>query len=565
MGKTFRKLNICLLASALLCGAAAAQETRKISADEWIAINLVGKVRPSDTWDTVRQKMLMQYQSRDLNGGGISKSDIDLQHQINLARQRTSPMSPWLGQDLNADGQVTRAELEVIFRPQALMRIRRHGVWLTPTPEQVAQMLNKLIDDALKADVDGDGIVSFKEALTAANNTAKEKYWRSRSSKTPITMSLDENGDGLISEAEFMSAVDRALVSIDGNSDKQFSVEEITALGHKARQIRNAEKARLRTQRLNAAREKLVARCAFPKAPENSKIIILAAYEGEALSTVALGGDDAVVTATNVTIEAGTEPLYIVLNSHRPVIWQFSGSTDRVAYVIANTHQRDAKGAARVGVVGLSANRVRFPTVAKCVQHTYKTQHAKSHRTADLLRQFLGRPADIVVGRYGVSGVQLPSGAFIDNAPYTNAVALPQVGPGAPLWREMKRFNPGGLVQIDPRAVVSQATAKTYDVLPEAAGLAQLLEEGALQAIGSRQVITTGRTRIVPGDGDDKIIRPKGRNVDVMSIPKEFLIVRKMTFPAGLYGAHGVRFVLKSGVPRPDGSPGHSKIREQDQ
>ena len=40
----------------------------------------------------------------------------------------------------------------------------------------------------------------------------------------------------------------------------------------------------------------------------------------------------------------------------------------------------------------------------------------------------------------------------------------------------------------------------------------------------------------------------------------EFLINKKITFPAGLTGAHGVKFLLRRGVPKPDGDPGHSAV-----
>jgi len=40
----------------------------------------------------------------------------------------------------------------------------------------------------------------------------------------------------------------------------------------------------------------------------------------------------------------------------------------------------------------------------------------------------------------------------------------------------------------------------------------------------------------------------------------EFLIHKKIKFPAELNGAHSVKFLLLRGVPDPDGSPGHSDL-----
>jgi hypothetical protein len=94
------------------------------------------------------------------------------------------------------------------------------------------------------------------------------------------------------------------------------------------------------------------------------------------------------------------------------------------------------------------------------------------------------------------------------------------------LASEVARYYPGGLVEIDPSQVVAAAPAARYDVLPNQAGLIQLVQAGAL-----------------------------ARNKS-----GEFLIERKIRFPAELNGAHSVRFLLLRGVPEPDGHPGHSCV-----
>ncbi|TBW34080.1 hypothetical protein EYW49_18970 [Siculibacillus lacustris] len=85
---------------------------------------------------------------------------------------------------------------------------------------------------------------------------------------------------------------------------------------------------------------------------------------------------------------------------------------------------------------------------------------------------------------------------------------------------------PGGIVPIDPATVVASHPPLVYDVLPGLAGVAQLLDQGALAR------------------------NPSG----------EYLIRRKIRFPGGMYGANSVRFLLLRGVPVPDGELGHSCI-----
>jgi hypothetical protein len=100
-----------------------------------------------------------------------------------------------------------------------------------------------------------------------------------------------------------------------------------------------------------------------------------------------------------------------------------------------------------------------------------------------------------------------------------------QAGPSNPAI-DLKRYSPGGVIAIDPGRVVASLPVERYEVLPEEAGLVQLLEARKL---------AQNRTG-------------------------EYLIKKKIRFPADLYGAHAVRFLLLRGVEPPDGDPGHSVV-----
>jgi hypothetical protein len=82
------------------------------------------------------------------------------------------------------------------------------------------------------------------------------------------------------------------------------------------------------------------------------------------------------------------------------------------------------------------------------------------------------------------------------------------------------------VIELDPRRVVASLPVDRYQVLPQAAGLLQLVRSGALA---------------------------QNRN-------GEYLIKQKMRFPAELTGSHSVQFLLLRGVPLPDGDPGHSDV-----
>ena len=91
----------------------------------------------------------------------------------------------------------------------------------------------------------------------------------------------------------------------------------------------------------------------------------------------------------------------------------------------------------------------------------------------------------------------------------------------------MLRFHPVGLREIDPENVVSDGDVLAYDVLPQQAGLLQLLLDGKLTYTKDDFFMITEE------------------------IPR---------FPAGLNGGHLVKFMLAEGVPMPSGSPGHSSV-----
>ncbi len=81
------------------------------------------------------------------------------------------------------------------------------------------------------------------------------------------------------------------------------------------------------------------------------------------------------------------------------------------------------------------------------------------------------------------------------------------------------------------------------------------MDEGALEAVGSRRVRRFGNLTIV---GEANV---EGQRADEeFSMPGELKIVKKLRFPAGLSGGHSVAFILGKGVPMPEGSPGHSRV-----
>ena len=148
-------------------------------------------------------------------------------------------MAKWLRNDLNGDGRVTLPELKLQFGPKSRKQLRSNGILINPTSQQSDQVLEKLVAGALKADRNGDGVVSFREALEEANIATERQVDRLRNRRGRIPSSMDLNGDGTISESEFMETADQVLAAIDRNNDSRFSAREVTEFTESVRRNRN--------------------------------------------------------------------------------------------------------------------------------------------------------------------------------------------------------------------------------------------------------------------------------------------------------------------------------------
>ena len=86
---------------------------------------------------------------------------------------------------------------------------------------------------------------------------------------------------------------------------------------------------------------------------------------------------------------------------------------------------------------------------------------------------------DRVEGRagQGCDHIEKPQGTLKVSGSASSLVV--QAGPSR-ARDEMYRFSPGGVIEIDPKTVVGSAPAASYAVLPQQAGLVQLLASGAL-------------------------------------------------------------------------------------
>lgn len=304
---------------------------------------------------------------------------------------------------------------------------------------------------------------------------------------------------------------------------------------------------------LPALGQDLRAGCSLPKPSAAAKVLLLSAYEGDALSTTAIGSQDIGVRTASIDVEAGNEPLYVIALSYRPMIWRLSGAVDRVEQIILAAQSTQANGSrpdARpiVGASGIPAGKVAFLPKPTCLEDFSERPSPEAARTIGTVRKETGKDP-IVATDYAVSGIAIPSATLKPPSGGTDvrpSIAIENDGKsfrvdlsgkprteeaGNALENDVLRFYPGGVVEIDAAAVVASGKPIRYEVLPGKAGLLQLVRSGVLSESGKGEFVVKQRTR----------------------------------FPAGLYGAESARFILPPGVPAPEGDPGHScVVKEED-
>lgn len=266
--------------------------------------------------------------------------------------------------------------------------------------------------------------------------------------------------------------------------------------------------------------------CKVARRPSDNEIVLAyGAYEGARLAPYSLAGGDRTDSAS-VRIEPGREKIYLVLTSYSPMVWKIDGDVGRIAHVVATSTRRSVnsgEGIGGTGIIGIPLEMTSFLSKWDCVPTFYDVSQADSITAKGRIAMILGRPPDIMGGKYKVTDVGLPSMEILSQEPRRGHMA------GLPFF-----MSPMYVDQIQNLDVVTAGGAVAYGVLPQEAGLEQLMMEGKITPMG-----TSGGTQAY------RIEKPISN------------------FPSGLSGAHRVTFVLKKGVPKPTGDIGHSCLMDE--
>ncbi len=554
-----RSLHIDAAAAVLLWTMQPAMAAPSLEAEQWMTQRLA---QPDDSNETlsrneIEKHLLTMFDQADFDGGGVMQSDYERAARVRNAQQRAARITAILRYDLNGDGKVTRAEVIEVETHPPLTQVGAPPA--APAPAQNSDASQQVVDRLMALDANRDGALVLSEMLSFANEQTQRTASRYKSELT-LPKFLDEDGDGAVSRAEFKALFDHVFQAADGNNDDRLSPGEREILPDRLARLRQREAAASRAQLEAEQAKKKAAKCGIPQIPKTAKLVLLSAQEGQALSTASLGGDDEAATVARIVVERGRDELALVLTSTDAIVWQIEGNTERVSMVFVASRTGDAANTPRVGVVGIAREKVAFAKSAGCVWPVSSERRNVPTADADRFAIELGRKPDAIFATYDVPTIALPSGTIDTVSPFPGALSGPANGPATDIWNLMLEYNPKGLVDVDPAQIVAATKTARSAVRPQEAGLAQLVESGALEVTGTARIVQVGTSQVQLSDGDDRIRFAAGGPIEVRTIPKQYTIKSQINIPGGLHGGHAVTFVLPANVPEPKGDVGHSEI-----
>jgi Ca2+-binding EF-hand superfamily protein len=565
IGLTRVALQMLLAALLLGSGPARAQPSDATPApsteEAWVITNVSGRMRPGTTMAEAREQLYQRFRQADMDASGtITPRDAELRQSIASAGTRASRIHRWMQSDLDGDGKVSRDEIAGRHLQLTAGPMQIGGTMVAPTPAQRKEATDQYVAKEMAADADGDGVITFEEALQSANEViAKQRVGSHYARETVIPDSFDTNRDGTIEFSEFTAVVSRVIARLDTNNNGIFDADEVvalTALQKAAREVMNQEQAR---ERSRSTITMLEPACAIPKIPAGVTAIHLEADQGAALSNVSIGGEDKVVSVVDVVVENGATPLYVSASSRGAVIWRVAGATERIRRFVAASENTVSFGkGTRTGVSGLDARVVHLVTRPDCFSvpsGTPRRGDMSEQLEPFLFQTMLGRQPDLIVraaedrGMRTVARFELPAGTLHVKAAYAGARTLPTSGPSAVIWQDILRGRPGGVVDIDPATVLAPAPPHAFEVMPGVVGLAQLVDQGALEPAEFLPGWRHPDGRIDVGS----LMKSKAGSPGSFEAPSAFRIVAPMRMPPGHLSVYGVspKFILAPGVPMP--------------
>lgn len=441
-------------------------------------------------------RVMEPYRQADRDNDGLSGEDLTFHNRFASIQSRVNQVNLLVRRDLDGDGQTSAEEIGVVLREE----MRRRGML---RGADVKRAVKREVDRIMKLDRNKDGTLTMDEALALDEERANDHY-RRELLVLGWFMARDPNGDGILDAEEMRQLAIGVYGRIDSNDDKMIDQDEYRALVNVNRQ-KTARKAP----------------CDLPRVTDNAGLVLVGAYRGSGVASVAIGDGDGrqLVTVQKVVIEPGADKLYLVFGASQPVIWSLTGAVERVSRAVVIPQNRNGEGS---GVVGVPGDRVSFLAPGNCNAWFVKPDGGRAQIAMARISGTLDRPVGAIVGmrQHTHSAIHLPSGERVTATP-PNFSALAKDGKlPLKLLRDMWNQAPGGYVTVDADVLTAAAVVRPHPVRPGIFGVADLVESGHL---------------IRRSDGMLEVVKPFAH------------------FPAALPPAYS-RFLFPDSIPTPKGA-----------
>lgn len=456
-------------------------ETIREALIKWPTLQL-WSMRPTLFARKAEEEVAAGFALLDANGDGtLDAADQQLHRSFHLARVAASWTAAVMAADLDGDGAVTREEGKLYSDYMRRTQMLGNGGRMLE-PQAPPGGLDPVAQALLSADADGDGRVTYVEALAFARSTRPltDSSLRIADPATQIGDLLAfaaPDGKGLTLDA-FRAAVARI---------RSISAAPPTDPGA----MRQAREKRLQAEEQRAR----VERCKMPAASDGAKVVLVSAREADKFSNVAIGSQATELLTGVIDVEPGDQPIYLVAKTLRGTLWRFTGATHRVERVVLHASETggsevNPQQIPLVGATGVAKEKVTFLTSMDCMEYFSRVPSVEATLAAGQVREGAGREP-VVFADYRIGGFAVPSGKVIEAVP--GATVDPPFGP-----------------DIDPAQVVASLPATRFDVYPGQVGLHQLEKAGALRGIGHNEYLVTRKLRLPLGVGHARFLIQRG-------------------------------------------------------
>ncbi|MEB2847106.1 EF-hand domain-containing protein [Endobacterium cereale] len=430
----------------------------------------------------------------------LTQADIDRLAARTRGARKAELLTAFFMLDLNGNNMLERQERQ------------------TPPPEATTSLLV----NTMAADTDGDGMISLIEASNFLETPALEHASAAHSTVAiRQLLALDPNKDGKLTVDELEALALASFAKVDKDGDGIVTKQERGAAAH----------ADFMAAPSNPAAD---LRCTPPKLEANQRLYVVSTRDSGTLSNTSVAGQDMETQTTTIDIADGDHPIYLAVSSQIAMIWRITGRTDRVARLFGSASDG-------VGVTGIAKDKVTLVNDRPCFFYGGMTPPKASIRR---MSELFGNEPEGIVSSHRSDHLSLPDDFMERNSkiamegqapPNFTLEGLRQPTDGKdlePALTFLQSISPGGIADIDPSQVVSQGRAERYQVLPQQAGMLQLLLDGSIKPIDQN----------LPGRRRYRVV-------------KEF-----PRFPAELKSVDFVSFIFPANIKLPEGDPGFSSV-----